>query len=616
MKHLVKLQPIGRSITVVEGTTVLDAAREAGVGLLATCGGQASCGSCVIRVIYGMPETGPDSTEKEHLSISELEAGYRLACHTPVQSDMVIDIPAQSLNTPQRLQVEGEEKTVNLNPKVKIVDLDLDHDRIDITKDFYDYLHQEIKEKIPTRSSLPDDFYSKTISLMLQTGGKSRILLHDDHTVSILLPETPVLGLAVDIGTTKIAGYLVDLDSGITLSKQGLINPQVAYGDDIMARITYALANKSGAEILQKSVIEAINQLATKLCDTANKSHENKPPICTYRPHHIAEAIMVGNTAMHHITMGLSLKQLGTAPYTPDIYEEMITPARNLGFCFADQSLVHMLPNIAGFVGADHVSMLLATGIQEAKQNTLYIDIGTNTEITLIMNHRMLCCSTASGPAFEGAHIRDGMRATDGAIEKIRIDGEEIRFHTIGDKKPTGICGSGIIDAIAQMLKSGILDERGIFNESHPLVRKGERGPELVIVQGDKTAHGSDILINRKDISEIQLAKGAIRAGIELLLAETGGGIQHIEKVIVAGAFGSFIDIRSAKIIGLFPDLNTSRFKQVGNAAGMGARHSLLSIHMREEASVIANKLEYIELATHTGFTEAFSKAIMFGPVC
>ena len=611
----IDFQPIGRRASIAKGKSILEAARSAGIGLLATCGGQFSCGSCVVQIMSGGGTNNPNSIEKEHLTLSELESGYRLACQTRLIESAIINIPPQSLSTLQRLQVEGEDQRFELDPRVQVIDLLMPPSFIDNIHDISNFIGGEIKKRLQYHVSDINQAKSALAKkIATDHDGRIRLICDRSALISIHPPDSPALGLAVDIGTTKIAGYLVDLITGETLSKQGCVNPQTAYGDDVMARITYALSCDNGPKTLQEVVIGSINQLTDDLCHSARNRTDNAQKSLFYHHTSIVDAVLVGNTAMHHIFLGLPLKQLGCAPYVPAVSDEMDLPGSDLGMKLSPEASVHLLPNVAGFVGADHVSMLLSAGILNESQNTLYIDIGTNTEITLLVDKRMLCCSTASGPAFEGAHIRDGMRAAKGAIEQIRIEDQKIHVQTIQEAPPVGICGSGIIDGIAQLLKSEIIDRRGAFVKDHPLVRKGENGMEIVLVPAEKTGHGKSITLSRKDISEIQLAKGAIRAGLELMLTETGTDVSVIEQVIVAGAFGSFINIKSARDIGLFPDLDVSNFKQIGNAAGMGAKHSLLSQQKMTESTVIANKLEYIELAVHTGFTEIFARAMMFEP--
>jgi uncharacterized 2Fe-2S/4Fe-4S cluster protein (DUF4445 family) len=315
---------------------------------------------------------------------------------------------------------------------------------------------------------------------------------------------------------------------------------------------------------------------------------------------------------MHHLFAGLPVQQLGAAPYVPVITEPIDIPARDLGLRVASGAYVHLPPNIAGYVGADHVSMLLSTGVWEKHGTVIALDIGTNTEITLAENGRMLTCSCASGPAFEGAHIHDGMRAAPGAIEHVQMDGDTIRVYTIDELPAVGICGSGILDATAGMLGAGVIDSRGVIEKEHKLVRQVDREVSVPLVLAENSGHGRDIIVTRKDVNEIQLAKGAIRAGIEVLLDKAGIESDAIDEFVVAGAFGTYLDIQSAIRIGMFPEIPEAQFRQVGNAAGMGAKQMLISAIRRARAVEITQRVEYLELTTHTTFTPQFLKAMMF----
>jgi len=426
-----------------------------------------------------------------------------------------------------------------------------------------------------------------------------RLALRHDEVVAVLPARSPVFGLSVDVGTTKLAVYLVGLESGETVAKVGAMNPQIAYGEDVVSRIAYANENREGRRLLQSRLVATLNEIVAGLCTEAATS-----------PDHIVEAVVVGNTVMHHLFAGLPVWQLGMAPYVPAVGHALDIPAREIGLSLAPGAYVHLPPNIAGYVGADHVAMLLASDMQDVRRSTLALDIGTNTEITLAFGDRLLSCSCASGPAFEGAHIRDGMRATAGAIERVQIAGEEIRFHTIANAPPVGICGSGILDAVAEMLDAGILDRRGALQEGRPRVRTRDGQLEFVLVPAGAAAHGRDIVVTRKDVNEIQLAKAAIRVGIEILLAEANITAEDIEEVIVAGAFGTYLNVASAVRVGMLPDLPLGRFRQAGNAAGVGAKQMLLSVERRRRAQEIVQGIEYVELTNQSGFSAEFFQAM------
>jgi uncharacterized 2Fe-2S/4Fe-4S cluster protein (DUF4445 family) len=417
---------------------------------------------------------------------------------------------------------------------------------------------------------------------------------------SVLPPDNPPLGIAVDLGSTKLAGYLVDLSTGHMLAAQGMMNPQIAYGEDVMARLTYAVQNDDGAQQLQAVIVEGLDDLMRALCGKARQ-------VCG----DIVEAVIVGNTAMHHLLLGLPTAQLGAAPYVAALSAPCDLLARDIGMRFSPDAWVHVLPNIAGFVGADHVAMLLGTGIHGADDVVLGLDIGTNTEVALKVGGRLYTCSTASGPAFEGAHIEAGMRAGPGAIERVWIQDGQILYRVIDDQPPVGMCGSGILDAVGQLRKIGVLNDRGGMSLEHPRARRGERGPEFVLVPQSESGNGQDIVLSRADVSEIQLAKGAMRAGAEVLMQEARITVGDLDRIVIAGAFGSYIDVRNALRVGMFPQLPPERFEQVGNAAGVGARLALTSKEQRALAAEIARQAIYVELTNDPRFTMAFAEAMM-----
>ena len=428
----------------------------------------------------------------------------------------------------------------------------------------------------------------------MKTTGTSMSPCAGTRSLASVAPSTRWLGLAVDIGTTKIAGYLVDMESGKTLASKGLMNPQISYGEDVVSRIVAASKSPADAAKLQSLLAEALSRLSAELCTEINAA-----------PTEIIEAVVVGNTAIHHLFLGLPVKQLGLAPYVPAVDEGMDIKAREIGLQIAPGAYVHLLPNIAGYVGADHVAMLLATRLSDAHGITLAIDIGTNTEICLNSGGRMTSVSCASGPAFEGAHIKFGMRAAPGAIEHVRLEKDRLDIQTIAGEPPVGICGSGLLDVVAQLRLNNILDRGGRMG-AHSLVRIHNGGNEFVLVE--RQDH-EPITVSQKDVRELQLAKAAIRLGIQALVIAEGLTENDIEQVIIAGAFGTFIDVKSAITIGMLPPLPLERFKQVGNAAGTGARLALISLSQRSKARQISQQDGYIELASVPNFNRKFAEA-------
>jgi len=595
---IVDMEPVGRRAEIPTGSSLLDAAQAAGIGLVSLCGGEGWCESCIVRLAGG--ELSPvTAAEREVLSAEQLAAGYRLACQAIPTKDVKIEIPPESLATPQRLQVEGMSAQVVLDPPIESVNVVLDPPSFEDMRPDRERLEDALAEAGHANVSLSYPVLIDLSSRLRDLGWSIQVVLQNDQGIAILPPEMPIFGLATDIGTTKLAAYLVNLTTGETSAQTGAMNPQIAYGEDILSRIGYCREHKDGRRVLQARLAATLNDLIRKMCAEADIAADQ-----------IVEAVAVGNTAMHHIFAGLDVGQLAMTPYVPTTGQALKVGARDVGLDIASGARVYLLPNIAGYVGADHTSVILATDIWKTDRTSVAVDIGTNTEITLVAQGRLSSCSCASGPAFEGAHIRDGMRAAEGAIERVQIKNDEIRVFTIGGKPPVGICGSGILDAVAEMRRCGILDDKGALQEEHPLVRQTDQLPELVLVPADATGHGRDITLNRKDVNEIQLAKGAIRTGLELLLLESGIGAEQVENFIVAGAFGTYISIPSAIQVGMFPDLPLDCFHQVGNAAGMGAKQALISLERRRVAQDIVKQIKYIELTTHPAFQKQFMRAL------
>ncbi|MGD8554222.1 MAG: ASKHA domain-containing protein [Anaerolineales bacterium] len=598
-RFTIDFQPIGKRIEVDSGTDLLAAAQQAGLQLVSICGGMGSCEGCRIQIISGK---ATEPTQFEHAALSEenLKRGLRQACQTKPLSDLTVDIPPESLATSQRLQLEGQALQVEPDPAVVPIDLRLDPPSLDDLRSDADRLtdaltaggHQAPTLCLPILEGLSETLRGQDWSV--------RVALRDRDAVALFPEGSRLLGLAVDVGTTKMALYLLDLQSGETLAMLGAMNPQVAYGEDVVSRIAYTEQHEGGRQLLQSKVIEALNAGIQQCCDQAGVSQT-----------HIVDAVVVGNTAMHHLFAGLPVRQLGLAPYVAAVSDPLQVPANPLGLELAPCAQVYLPPVIAGYVGADHVSMLLASEVWNTKKTVVALDIGTNTEITLAVGGRLLCCSCASGPAFEGGHIHDGMRAAPGAIERVQIHQGQIRLQTIDNQPPVGICGSGILDAVAELLEAKALNPSGNMDQAHGLVRRPGRHPEVVLAETDRSAgHNRDVVVTRKDVHEIQLAKAAIRTGLEILLAEAGVSHDEIEEFIVTGAFGTYLNLRSAIRIGMFPDLPLERFRQIGNAAGAGATQMLISKQRRQLAEEITQRVEYVELTTHPGFSDRYMKAL------
>jgi len=600
--YRIDFEPIGRRGKCRPDESLLDCTRDLGIGLSSICGGQGTCRSCKIQVVEGRVSE-PTSRELETFSAPEIDDGWRLACQTYPAGDCKLYIPPESMTAPQRVQVEGQEIPVGLEPPVESDEIHLDEPSLSSPGADADRLLEALNRQRQSPCRKTDINVLRTLSGKIRSWKwELQAVTRDDELVAVLPAATSPLGLAIDLGTTKLAGYLIDLSNGRTLAARGTMNPQISYGEDIISRVTMALKSKDGSVRVQQAVVEAINELTGDLCSNAGASSEN-----------IVEAVIVGNTAMHHLFLGLPVKQLAVSPFVPAVSRAVDIKAYDLGIHLASGAYVHLLPNIAGFVGADHVAMLLASGAPADEGPVIALDIGTNTEVSLVTGGNITATSCASGPAFEGGHIKFGMRAAPGAIERLRIIDNTVNYQTIDQAPPAGICGSGILDTLSQLYLSGIIDEGGRITDSHPRVCTDGEMREFILVSEEERNGQPAITITQYDVRELQLAKAAIRTGIQALLDNHGCSESNIKQVIIAGAFGTYIDIASAVNIGMLPSIPLDRFRQVGNAAGTGAKMALVSLSKRREAQEIASRVNYIELAGLPRFNEIFIQAGYLG---
>ena len=600
--YQIEFEPVGRRGACRADESLLEAARQLGVDLINLCGGVGICERCKVQVLEGCVSE-PSLAESEALSQRELEHGYRLACMTFPLDHCKLGVPPESLSTPLRTQIEGLEIEVPLAPAVRGLGIQLGSPSLTHPQADAENLLLHINQSEDVGAEAVDVGLLRELSDKLRAWDwRCDVHIRGQQVIAVGRPGSTPLGMAVDLGSTKIAGYLVNLDSGKTLAAQGLMNPQINYGEDIVSRLTYAMKSPTGREKVTKIVVEALNRLATDLCAEIGA-----------RPEEILDVVVVGNTAMHHLLLGLPVRQLALAPFVPAVSGDLDLKARDIGLNLAPGAHVHLPPNVAGYVGSDHVAMLMATAGEWSHQYVLALDVGTNTEISLITPERGIASlSCASGPAFEGYHIQDGTRATKGAIERVLITPDEVYYQTIEGAPASGICGSGILDAVAQLHLAGVLTDNGRMKMgSHARVRQDGDQPEFILAyeEGHK-----EIRVTQGDVREIQLAKAAIQTGIQVLLAESGIAMQEIDRVVIAGAFGSYIDVPNAVAIGLFPPVPPDRFKQVGNAAGMGARLALLSTKVRSEARVLCSRVNYIELAKYPDFSRIFARSCQLKP--
>jgi len=601
--YKIEFEPIGRRGECPAGQSLLGCARKLGIGIASVCGGQGTCRSCKVQILDGNTSE-PTSSETEWLSADELKAGWRLACQTYPLGDCKLHIPAESLTAPQRLQLEWLEVKTRPEPAVKGYHVKLQLPSLsDLTADT-DRLLQALNRQHKLHCHRADIELLRQLSSLLRSWGwECQAAVRGDEMIALSPWPTAQLGLAVDLGTTKIAAYLVDLREGRTLAAKGIMNPQIGYGEDVVSRIQATINSIEATEKMQTVVVKALNQLIQDLCAQVGTDQKE-----------IVDMVAVGNTAMHHLFLRLPVEQLAHSPFVPAVGQAMDVKARELGLRIAPCAYVHLLPNIAGFVGADHVAMLTATqNLWDKKDLVIALDIGTNTEVSLIRDGKITSVSCASGPAFEGGHIKGGMRAAPGAIERVRIDNQGVHYQTVDAVRPVGICGSGILDAMAQLYLAGIVDDGGRMKEGQAMVRRQNNHLEFVLAEEDRKDKRSAVVITQSDIRELQLAKAAIRTGIQILPEANNCSEEDITKIVIAGAFGTYIDISSAITIGMLPSLPLEGFRQVGNAAGMGAKLALISLNKRAKAQILSREVRYLELASAPGFNQTFIQAGYLG---
>ncbi|MEJ2597955.1 MAG: ASKHA domain-containing protein [Anaerolineales bacterium] len=599
----VQFQPVGKRIEVPSGTTLFEAARQAGIDLTTACGGEGNCGQCQVVLLAG--EVTPLTADEQFLiDAADRENGYRLACCTRVLGDVKVHLPKDSLVTGQRLQVESNLQAIPPDPFVRAFPLELTPPSLqDVRSDL-----SRLTDGLEAQHGLKDlhantDVIRNLSPDLRRYEWRANVFVADREIVAVRPPGQSPLGLAVDLGTTKIAAFLVDLQTGQDLAAGGAPNPQISYGEDVISRLNYAHRNPDGGRLLAGKVRQTLDELLGDLLLQVGAERGQ-----------VAEACIVGNTAMTHLLLEFPVHQLAVAPFVSAASAALDVRASELGLRMAPGATVHIPPTIGGFVGADHVAMVLASDLDQSDKVTLGLDIGTNTEISLRLPGvpHLTAVSCASGPAFEGAHIRDGMRAASGAIEKVRLNAHAVELTTIDEEPAVGLCGSGILDTIAELYRTGRLDRSGRFQRDRQDVRSGTQGPEFVLVPSQISGSGRDIVITQKDVNEIQLAKGAIQAGLNILLEATAIPAEAVQEVIVAGAFGSYLNIQNAINMGLFPHLPNAQYRQVGNAAALGAKWILISRLARRRARQIARQTRYLELTTYPRFSRQFALAMLF----
>jgi len=603
--------PGNSSVCVPEGTTLLAAAAAAGLLLQTPCGGQGRCGKCLARVEGGVD--APTSLERRVLGPDQLAQGWRLACQARVAGDVAVTVPESSLITEHRIMVEGVERELTVLPNITKVGLDLpapsvEDPRADLNR-VLDALSGHVRPptRIASLRALPRVLRQSRFQITAVAADGELLALEPGDT------SENAYGLAVDIGTTTVVAYLCHLPTGKSVAVASDLNSQAQYGDDVISRIRIASSGAEGLAALSGAVVTVINDLIERACHEAGVPEEA-----------IYELSVVGNTCMSHLFLGVSPAGLGSLPFVQVFRSAQTVRAADLGIGVHPEALVYLVPNIGGFVGADTVGVILASELDRSDGLRVAVDIGTNGEIVVARQGELHAASTAAGPAFEGAKITQGMRAAHGAIESVHIN-DDVKCHVIGDVSPRGICGSGLVDAVAELVRVGIITETGRMlrrQEVTGLPEKvaerlveNERGVAFVLARPEESFGGEGVALTGRDVREMQLAKAAIYGGMELLLEELGAGPADIEQLLLAGAFGNYIRRESARAIGLIPALPAERIESIGNAAGVGARLVLCSTEERRRAEEIARRVRHVDLSERKGFYDRFADAMMLRPL-
>ncbi|MBI5524181.1 MAG: DUF4445 domain-containing protein [Desulfarculus sp.] len=593
----VVFQPLGRRVPAAPGSTLMDLARAAGVDLAGPCGGQGLCGKCQVRL--DLPDPPPPQPGERAVLGQAAEQGFRLACQTTLPQGGSVWVPFRSRPGRQVILTQGAGAPVELDPAVRCLDLTVPPASLESPTDQGQRLLQELGPHLAGSSAeLSLGVLRGLPQALAEQGGRVAAALWQGRRVLDVSPGQgqPCLGLAVDLGTTTVVAYLADLASGAILAVTSAMNPQIAHGEDVVSRIAFAGRDPQNLEALAGLARACVNELAREACAQAGVP-----------PARVLDCVLVGNTAMHHLFLGLDPTGLALAPYAPVTGAGLDLPARQVGLELAGEAALHLPPVKAGFVGSDTVAAALALGAGGLGEPTLILDLGTNGEMVLAAGGRMLCCSAAAGPAFEGGHIAWGMRAATGAVEAVCLGTDlEPSLKVIGGGPPLGLCGSGVVSAVAGLLQAGALNGRGSFVQglASPRLRPGPRGLEFVLAWAGQTASGQDLVLTAQDVAEVQLAKAAVHAGVAIMLERLG--LTRVERALLAGAFGNYLDPGAAGAIGLFPGARAEIITGVGNAAGAGALAALLNRWRRAQAQDLARGLGYLELAACPQFAERF----------
>jgi uncharacterized 2Fe-2S/4Fe-4S cluster protein (DUF4445 family) len=605
-----------RTLVVAPGTTILKAAQAGGVDITATCGGRGRCTSCRVKFMAGLPPP-PTIMDQVQLGDDLVRDGYRLSCQCTLQEPVTVQVaPPLEERSFQMLGAGPGVKqlagiTLDSGITKQVVKVTLPRQEHHQTSDLEQLLAAvgfttadvgpAVLQGLP--QALRDDPAGVTVTTFASAGRERILAVERGDTAGMKF------GLAIDIGTTSVVTTLLELESGEQLATVSSLNPQAVFGGDLMSRIAFAQFNPANLRKLQTRILGLLNRHIEQICRESGVLAK-----------WIYKVVIVGNTCMHHILLGIDPSHVGLAPYAPVMRHALTLAARELFLKVAPEARVCLLPLVAGFVGADAVAVALATRMDQSSELRIAVDIGTNGEVIMGSREHLWACSAPAGPALEGAQIRHGMRGALGAIDRVTVDGD-IRVHTIGEAAALGICGSGIIDLLAGLLDAGVIDWTGLIQvearDTLPLrlrervVTRGEERQVVVLRPGEAGAP-REIVLTQDDVRQVQLAKGAIASGVAMLQRVAGVPTERVAELMLAGGFGNYVSIESALRIGLIPPMPRDRIRYVGNAASLGAQLCVLSETERARAGAVAGQIEHVSLAAHPDFEEIFVDAMNF----
>ncbi len=607
MKYQITFLPQNLISHAPEGTTVFNAANWAGLAIDSTCGGRGTCGKCKVKMLAGA--NAITEADRKFLSAGELAEGWRLSCRAPIHTDCIADVPR--LMTAPQAALLGYGRHVAIDPNVAKVYLELKEPTLEDQQSDLQRVVAALDKEGYAAHAIPAVWRALPKTLR-NNDWKVTAVVVGDELISLEAGDTrdKMYGLALDIGTTTVVGAIVDLNTGAVAAVKSFLNAQAPFGADVISRVSHTMLNDDGLATLQSRIIETINTLLAELIGASGVAREN-----------IYECVAVGNATMLHLLLGIDPEPISVAPFIPAIQEPVTLPASDLGLYLHPHARLSTFPHLGAYVGADIVAGVLATGLARNKDEKLrlLIDVGTNGEIVLGSVNRTCATAAPAGPAFEGAQIKCGMRASDGAIEGVRIDGD-VHLQLIGNaSKPLGICGSGLVDAVAELIKTGLVDASGKLLRLDEARARGiseKLIARLVEEDGVRafllSAPEDRIVLTQPDVRALQFAKGAIAAGVEVLMQYMEITANDLHEILLAGSFGSYINPASARTIGLVPWIPVDRIVAVGNSAGEGAKIALVSFRERQAAERIPEFIEYVELSGRPEFNDIFTSALAF----